>query len=72
MYVKQNGKKVKLNFDLHSIEADKLFEVPMELFQFVHADGTKEGGKMEVENAEIVKTPVETEGGNLFREPTEQ
>jgi len=40
MFVKQGGKRVKINFDLHSIEADKLFEVPMELFQIVHSDGT--------------------------------
>jgi hypothetical protein len=69
MYLKQNGKKVRLNFDLHSIEADKLFEVPMELFQFVHADGTKEGGKKGAESPEDVKA-MEPESTNLFREPT--
>lgn len=40
LYVKHHGKKIKVNFDLHSIEADKLFEVPAELFQFISADGT--------------------------------
>lgn len=25
LYLKQSGKKVKLNFDLHCVESDKLF-----------------------------------------------
>lgn len=31
-YIKENGKKIKLNFDINSIVTDQLFEVPAHLF----------------------------------------
>ena len=33
-YIKENGKKVKLKFNLNAIVTDKLFEIPSHLFTF--------------------------------------
>ena len=37
-FIVQSGKKVKLNFDMHSFETDKLFEVPSSFFTVLDPD----------------------------------
>lgn len=37
-YIRENGKKVKLNLSLNSFPTDQLFEVPADLFTFTGVD----------------------------------
>ncbi len=44
----------------------------MELFSFIHSDGTVENNKIQTENAQTENVRNIDHQGNLFREPTEQ
>lgn len=44
-FIVQQGKKVKLNFDMHSFQTDKLFEIPSDLFTIYDPNQEKKKNK---------------------------
>lgn len=44
-FIKENGKKVKLNLNLNSLPTDQLFEVPEGMFQITGVDEIKPKSK---------------------------